>query len=364
MKSIPYSFYSVLLIPLTEILKFLASHHPEWVENFYSTGIYPYLVMITSAFSRFFPFSLMELLLTGLVLYALFLVIQTLLSIRKNTFKKAALRMMKQFVVFFSIFYFLFVILWSLNNYRLDVAEVFNLEVIENGSQNELIELYDHLIVKANTLHQQVDEKNINGNEYTIDQIIETAQDNYTLLKKKYPIIMGGSFSPAKPLFLSFLQTKAGYTGVYFPFTAEPNFNKEAPIFTIPLTVSHEMAHQRGFAQEDAANYVGFLSCKNSSDVFFQYSGYYFALVSVRNAIARISPQLLAESDKKLSAEIKADMHADYEFWTQHENDHFSEIIDHANDSYLKSNNQKDGILNYSKVVQLLIADYEKDGEI
>ena len=50
-----------------------------------------------------------------------------------------------------------------------------------------------------------------------------------------------------------------GISGIFIPFTCEANVNATLPDWEIPFTACHELAHQRGFAREDEANYVGYL---------------------------------------------------------------------------------------------------------
>ena len=62
--------------------------------------------------------------------------------------------------------------------------------------------------------------------------------------------------------------------------------------------------------------------------------------------------------------EIRADQQEIREFWDKHQKKAASEIADKVNESYLKSNNQPDGMHSYGKFVDLLIADFLQDGEI
>jgi len=59
-----------------------------------------------------------------------------------------------------------------------------------------------------------------------------------------------------KPLLASAALSWLGLTGIYSPFTGEPNVNMTVPNPELPFAASHEVAHQRGFAREDEANYL------------------------------------------------------------------------------------------------------------
>ncbi len=356
------NFLFLLLIPLTEAIKAIASKNPELVETYYSKGIYPWIAKILSGFSGIFPFSLMEVLLIGVILYFFYRIITLVIAFKKRQWKVRGLQCLRMVIIFISMGYFLFTVLWSLNNYRIDVADSFDLKKNDISSE-ELTELYEQIIIKTNGLREQVNESEIGTADSTVKDIIYQAQKGYKNLAQEYPIFKG-TYGKPKPLMFSFLQTSAGYSGVYFPYTAEPNFNKQAPIFSIPHTVCHEIAHQRGFASEDEANYLGFLACKYNDDVFFQYSGYLFVLRNLRSSIYEYDPQLADSMDTKLNEGIKRDIRYSHDFWTKKVNQQFSDLADKANDAYLKSNNQEEGILNYGKVIELIFADYLKNRTI
>ena len=45
-------------------------------------------------------------------------------------------------------------------------------------------------------------------------------------------------------------------------------------ITNMPFTICHELAHLKGYIYEDEANFIAFMACINSDNLFFQYSGY------------------------------------------------------------------------------------------
>ena len=69
------------------------------------------------------------------------------------------------------------------------------------------------------------------------------------------------TYSRVKPVLLSEPMTYTHITGVYTFFTGEANINVHFPDYTIPYTAAHELAHQRGIAREDEANFVAYLVC-------------------------------------------------------------------------------------------------------
>ncbi|MFR5865178.1 MAG: DUF3810 domain-containing protein [Acutalibacteraceae bacterium] len=97
-----------------------------------------------------------------------------------------------------------------------------------------------------------------------------------------------------KPVVLSVPMTYTHISGVYTFFTGEANVNVNFPDFCTPYTTAHEMSHQRGIAREDEANFVAFLVCMESDDVYIRYSALVNLLQYVSSALSRADSELYA----------------------------------------------------------------------
>ena len=83
--------------------------------------------------------------------------------------------------------------------------------------------------------------------------------------------------------------------GIYFPFSMEANYNQDMYKAKLPDTICHELAHTKGYIQEDEANFIAFMACDRSDNADYRYSGYLAALGEVRNKIFDY-----ASDDKKI----------------------------------------------------------------
>jgi hypothetical protein len=166
------------------------------------------------------------------------------------------------------------------------------------------------------------------------------------------------AFGQPKPIRFSRVLTRLGISGVFFPFTGEANFNVEQPDCHLPFAIAHEMAHQRGFAREDEANFIAFLVCANSADPYVRYSGYLNSLY-VTSALARIAPDRLQSVYRTLDAGPRADLFAQFIFWTKYQGK-ISATSHLINNSYLKINRIKSGTKNYNEAYALIVAYYLK----
>lgn len=167
--------------------------------------------------------------------------------------------------------------------------------------------------------------------------------------------------SRVKPVLISEVMSYMHITGVYSFFTGEANINVNFPDYTIPYTAAHELAHQRGIAREDEANFVAFLVCVESDDPYIRYCGYLNAYEYVANALYRADKELYYKAAAHLNAEVKSEMAAYNDFYDKYRESTVSEVSGTINNSYLQSQGTP-GTVSYGMVVDLTVA-YYKAGE-
>jgi hypothetical protein len=353
---------SLLLVILTQAAKKVALHNPAAVEKYFSKGIYPVTSRIQSAIANLVPFSLYEIVIVCLSIFALYRLFRLIQSVFRRNFADEIIRFSTQALMIVSIAVFLFQFLWSLNNYRIPIKDQLGLDV-RQSSVSELAETYKAIVESANAARSMLDAVQISDPQQ-VRKILNSAWEGYPPLAQQYTLFHGNRVRVKGLYLFSWVQTISGYAGVFNFFTGEPNINIQPPIVSLPHSACHEIAHQMGITLEDEANYASFLACKNHPDDLFRYSGYLSALTYTGNALHAQSPETYAELSAMLIDEIRADQQEIREFWDKHQKKAASEIADKVNESYLKSNNQPDGMHSYGKFVDLLIADFLQDGEI
>ena len=120
------------------------------------------------------------------------------------------------------------------------------------------------------------------------------------------------------------------------------------------------MAHQLGYASESEANFIGYLASIKNDDLYYQYSGYSFALkYCLRNWKIR-DEKILNELLPTIHPGILKNYEDSQKFWEQYETfveTGFKIFYDH----FLKLNQQKDGLDSYSKFVDLMVNYYKTE---
>ncbi len=152
-------------------------------------------------------------------------------------------------------------------------------------STEELRDTARHLteLVNKEATNQTYGEDGFSKMPYSLSAMNNKLLVAYDGIYEKYEFIQPMN-SRLKPVMLSELMSYTHITGVYSYFTGEANLNIAFPDYTLPFTAAHELAHQRGIAREDEANFVAFLVCSASEDSYIRYSAYLMMLEYVTNA--------------------------------------------------------------------------------
>jgi hypothetical protein len=172
---------------------------------------------------------------------------------------------------------------------------------------------------------------------------------------KRHAFLAIGCTRP-KPLLTSAALSWLGITGIYSPFTGEPNVNMTLPDSELPFAASHEVAHQRGFAREDEANYLGYVACRLHPDADFRYSGRLAASVYAMNALALRDRAAWKRLEAGRSAGVGRDLAA-LVAWAERYRGPVERLSARLNDAYLRSQGQPEGVESYGRVVDLLLAE-------
>ncbi len=344
--------YKKFILPIFLVVQIIAvqalSLFPEWIETYYSNGIYAALAPMLRKAMGWIPFSL------GDVLYFVLIT----LSLRwfwahRKTWKAKWRDHLLAMTSVVSVFYFCFHVLWAMNYHRVPLYQ--KLDIGRQYTDADLLKFTQSLIKRANGLHTRIvhsDTAKVTF-PYSRQQVFSMSLEGYRHLAQTHPYF-AYTVPSNKTSLMSLPLTYMGFAGYLNPFTNESQVNSMLPMFNFPTTAAHEMAHQIGYASESEANFIGYMASVRNSNVYFQYSGYTYALkYCLRNW--RIRDEKTFE---RLQSTVNPGILKNYEearqFWEQYET--FVETgFKIFYDNFLKFNRQKDGLESYSKFVDLLV---------
>jgi hypothetical protein len=340
----------LLLIQII-LIPFLG-YFPEVVERWYSNGFYPIVSKLLRILFGYIPFSVGDVLYLLLIVFGMHWIWTNRKSWKTN-WKKNILKITSCF----SVLYFTFHLLWGFNYYRQPLFEKMKIE--RDYTDADLLVFTKKLITKTNAVQFQLTQnKNTKiAFPYSQEQVFQMNTEGYKKVAIQYSFFQYSRLSGKQSLF-SLPLTYMGFGGYLNPFTNEAQVNYLMPMYHSPTTSCHEMAHQMGFASESECNFIGFMASVNNKDLYFQYSGYSFALRyclanwKMRNET--VYKQLL----QTVHSGILKNYEESDDFWKAYQTP--IETSFHLfYDTFLKWNQQKDGMEGYSKFVNLMVNYYK-----
>lgn len=192
-----------------------------------------------------------------------------------------------------------------------------------------------------------------------LDSVFSDAVTVYDSVSKSFPSLQSPSMHP-KPLIFSKLMSIINFTGFFFPFTGEANINVDCPGCMIPSTIVHEIAHQRGVASEDEANFVAVLAGLESGNEVYIYSCSLLAYIHLGNALYKADNALWKEVYYSLNETVRADLRLNNDYWNKYETKS-SDIAEAVYTEILEGYGEERGMQSYGDCIDLLIAYYHKD---
>jgi len=229
-------------------------------------------------------------------------------------------------------------------------------------------ELYDTTKVVTARLNELADqiyyaEEIGSVRPYSHKETVEKCLASYEKLAEEYsflPVLR----APVKQITLSEWMTYTHISGMYTYFTGEANLNTNYPYFVNVYTTAHEMAHQRGIARENEANFIAYLVCIQSDDPYMQYCGYLNMYEYLTSPLHKNAPRLYTVIQGALDERVRYDLACYSAFFEKYRDSVASEVSDAVNNTYLVLQGQEDGTRSYGMVVDLAVAYHKKAGDI
>lgn len=342
---------TIMLILLIVLIRLLAINN-SFIEKYYSNTFFDFLSKTERLLFGKIPFSIGDVLYFLSAIFLIYWVYKNFKILRSNI--KLSLLI---FLNFFLSIYMIFILFWGMNNYRTPLSEKMNLSTYYD--KRDLLIFTDYLVRKTNEIQFEItknkSEKVVNS--YSDTELIAESIKSYEKLSAQLSFFEYQTTSIKKSLY-SLPLSYMGFSGYLNPLTNEAQYNYLIPSYSKNLTIAHEMAHQIGYASESECNFIGYLATTQSENLYVQYSGYSFAL---KYCLSNLKRSKAAEYDYYISClnvGVLKNFEESKQFWENYSSP-ISDFFETFYDQFLKINNQKEGIDEYAKFLNLLI-NYEK----
>jgi hypothetical protein len=332
-------------------------HYPS-VSEAYAMQVFPWISRPATFISSLIPISLTEVFVLfsagSAVLWITWFVVRL---VRSEHRKRLLYRMVLSLFIMFSLASASFILMHGINYTRLPLEKSLSLDA-SRWSEEELTEVTLWLEQQMNDTRSVLPEDE-NGCMLLHTSIAQSLSDAYEGLDRAGEVFpeLSGSRVSAKPVALSHYWSYTGIAGMYFPFFGEANVNIDIPAIELPLTMCHEVSHTRGIAREQDANLASFLACIYSDRTDFQYSGYQYAFSYCMADLHFADIDAYQNIITKISDAVFRDWQQEGAYWLQFEGP-VEQTSTEINDSYLKANQQEEGVRSYTLVTNLIIDYY------
>lgn len=353
------------------------------ISEFYTDKLFYYISWPIKKVIAYFPFSVAEIALYASIAAILFWFINMLVGtvragrrcyIRKKqnvpiegfSLLQPLVQLVLRLSSFICVVLSAFVLFGGINYTSLTFSEKAGYE-LEEADVDQLSQLCRLLSARAAaarlTLALEADGTiNENYADYNPFRLIDDALDAYQNLPEEYAYLKR-DYPRAKLAVSSPVMSNIHITGIYPYIIPEAVVNAQTPIMSLPHTICHEMAHQRGFAREDEANYIAYLACIHSGNPLFVYSGYYTAFTYAMDQLYLYDQKSWQEISSATASGIWLDNLEESNFWQQYQTVS-SEFTGSVNDTYLTVMDVDDGVHSYGRMIDLILAEEKQKGTI
>lgn len=340
------------IIPQVVLIQWAAAS-PEWVEHYYSTGLYPYLSQSLRFLYGWTPVPIGDLCYTLLGVVGLVYFGRGIVQIRDKP-----LAVIRNLFVVIAVAFFSFHLLWGLNYHRLPLAT--NMDLDTRYTETELLAFAEMLVEEVNTAQTELAGSPSEAVTYPFDWQKARAMSisGFRDLEGLHPDFAYRQPSLKNSLYSTML-SYMGYGGYLNPFTNEAQVNGRLPLFRYTVVCGHEIGHQLGYSKENETNFIGYLVALNHPDPHFRYSAKAYALAYTLGEVRRRDGKTFEMLYNKLNPGVRKNYAQLEAFWKSFANP-AEPVFKSAFNQFLKANKQKDGIRSYNKVVGLLLA-YHRD---
>ncbi len=346
----PTKYVVLIIIFVLSVTLHIATRFSTKLSDFFNFGISNIIRGTLARITSILPFSLGETILIILPLIMVILIVSVIFDLfSEQTFSKVLFKLSSLIVALYALF-----ALSMAPAYGTSTADhLFNVNCTAL-TKDELKKAASILVQNINELTDNVEFNygSFSKMNLNFDELSGKLVNAYDKLESKYKFINNFS-SRLKPIALSEPMTYTHISGVYSYYTGESNINTNFPDYTIPFTSAHEMAHQRGFARENEANFVAFLVCSESEDPYIRYSGFLNMFEYITNSLYSLSQEDYYDLFYSLDIRVRCEMAEYGKFFEKYRDSTASKVSGTLNDNYLKSQGIEEGEKSYGMVVDL-----------
>ncbi len=317
---------------------------PHVVERWFSRTWYPPLQRVLTPLANVVGWSLFDVTCVAIGVAAVTMVVTRVRGARGASRKGRWWRAAFDLVALGAAVYLVFMATWGWH-YRREPLGM-RLDARDQGVTAERVrELTDTAIFQLNSLHASAHATAWPAPSAWVGALAPA----YVAAQRVLGVEPAAVPPRPKPTALGAWFVRAGIAGMTNPFQLDVMLTPDALPFEVPALLAHEWAHVAGFAREDEAGFVGFVTTQQGN-VQARYSGWLDVYVRLLAALPRAEREAM---HKRLASGPRADLAAIRQRLTR-VSPAAQQVAWSGYDSYLKTNRVREGLESYDGVVTLM----------
>lgn len=352
MKKLSLRTLGLITLPLQLLLFRFLCTQTQWIETVFVPGLFYPLTRLFRLITGWVPFSV------GLVLIYLLAVLLLVLLIRNIRQVIRGERLLKDallsLLAWSSPAFLFYTVTWGLLYYRQPVSTLLQYDT-SPATVQELRQLCEDLVEETNHTRRQLTDSAIY--EVSALTLLEKAPLAYSHARLPF---LNYSTPSIKMATGSGLLAYMGTSGIYTFWSGEAHVNRINTPTDLPAVTLHEMAHQMGFASEDEANYMAWLTGKDFPDPLFQYSARYSVIWRSLRRLRNIDSTYAHTLYSRLDPAVYRDAEIENARWDPYRNVAQKYVITPFYNLFLKANGREYGVMSYDHVIDLIIYERRK----
>jgi hypothetical protein len=307
------------------------------VERWYSGWLYPSLQSHITPLTNRVPIALLDVVAACLIVAGLWRFAR---ARRTSGFVRAILSAMTGLVTIIAAVYLVFLFLWGLNYRRVPVEEKLDLDQ-SRITRDAARQLAHDAVTRVNELHPAA---------HLVPQAGPTLEQAFAAAQRRLGTATDTVIGVPKRSALELYFRWAAIDGMTDPFFLEIILNPDILPIERPFVLAHEWGHLAGYADEDEANLIAWITCLEGNAIS-QYSGWLAIYGHVMSGLPRADRGPIAA---QLSAGPRRDLEAIAERYALSK-PVVRYVARETYDAYLRANRVEEGIASYDAVVRLIL---------
>ena len=341
--------------PVVAVFLLSAPWPSSLIDTFYSRGVYRFGQSFLTTISNLTPWTWMDVLAAVVLVLVVRRIVLLVKDARADGWLQAAGQLIRRSLRGSGVVLGIFCLFWGLNYRRTPLGQALVAAQTTAPAPAPTVDDLRGLATDAANLAART--------RGTARQALLSYEDIAQVLPGPFNDALGRLGRPrlsvpGRPKYTIFTPffTRAGVTGMVDPFALESLVHPDLLPFERPFVLAHEWAHLAGFADEAEASAIGWSACMRGTAPLVNSASMYLLVEAGASLPRPVWNSVLASTDPGVVEDLRA-----LEQRMRAVEPRVRDASFKVYDEYLRANSVPDGVLSYSRSLQLIVLPVFRD---